>query len=284
MGQMKKADPKLSLDHLCKLFGVSPSTWYYQQSAALKSDPEEEKIVRLMQDIHQQSYGSYGRRRMKKALNNQGVEIGHYKVSRLMADHGIVATCPKKPHYYQGNKAHPTTLNVLERNFTVGQLNTRWVGDITYIRHHQGWSYLAAVMDLGNREVVGYALSQTPDAQLAKDALADAIRKQQPDTRKLLFHSDQGVQYSAELFSGFLAVNQIESSMSRRGNCWDNAVQERFFRSLKTERLNGLSFVNHQSVVEVVEQYIRFYNYTRLNSVIDYMTPVQKRREFSKAA
>lgn len=281
---MKKADPKLSLDHLCKLFDLAPSTWYYQQSAPLKSDPEEKKVVSLMQAIHQQSYGSYGRRRMKQALNNQGIEIGHYKVSRLMADHGIVATCPKKPHYYRGNKAHPTTPNVLDRAFTVEQLNTHWVGDITYIRHHQGWSYLATVMDLGNREIVGYALSPTPDAQLARDALVNAIQQHRPDTRKLLFHSDQGVQYSAGLFTRFLAVNQIQPSMSRRGNCWDNAVQERFFRNLKTERLNALRFINHQAVVDTVEHYIRFYNYTRLHSAIDYMTPAQKRREFSKAA
>lgn len=139
-------------------------------------------------------------------------------------------------------------------------------------------------MDLGTREIVGYALSQTPDAQLAKEALLNAIALLKPHTKGLLFHSDQGVQYSAKLFTETLALQGITASMSRRGNCWDNAVQERFFRNLKTERLNDLSFANHQSVVTAVEQYIRFYNNRRLNSAIGYLTPAMKRREMQKRA
>jgi len=112
------------------------------------------------------------------------------------------------------------------------------VGDITYIRTWQGWSYLACVMDLSSKEVVGYALSQSPNAQLAVEALNNAIKRKQPNTQGLLFHSDQGIQYSASLFRNRLSSLHITQSMSRRGNCWDNAVMERFFRSLKTERLN----------------------------------------------
>ncbi len=120
------------------------------------------------------------------------------------------------------------------------------VGDITYIRTWQGWSYLACVMDLSTKEVVGYALSQSPNKQLAVEALNNAIKCKQPNTQDLLFHSDQGVQYSASLFRNRLSELNMTQSMSRRGNCWDNAVMERFFRSLKTERLNHLSFINHQ--------------------------------------
>jgi transposase InsO family protein len=111
-----------------------------------------------------------------------------------------------------------------------------------------------------------------------------AIKKQQPNTTKLLFHSDQGVQYSAQLFVKYLNTLKITQSMSRRGNCWDNAVMERFFRSLKTERLNHLSFINHQSAVAVVEKYICFYNYKRLHSAIGYVTPTQRALELKKAA
>ena len=114
--------------------------------------------------------------------------------------------------------------NILNRAFEPSQVNTHWVGDITSIRHYQGWSYLATVLDLGSKDIVGYALSQTPDAQLAKQALTDAIARHKPDTKKWLFHSDQGVQYTAERFKNTLSLHRITQSMSRRGCCWDNAV------------------------------------------------------------
>jgi transposase InsO family protein len=196
----------------------------------------------------------------------------------------IVAKVPKKPLYYPSGKQMPNIPNLLKRQFDQGNLNTHWVGDITYIRNHHGWSYLATVLDLGTREIVGYHLSQIPDAELAKQALLHAIKMQQPDTKELLFHSDQGVQYSAHLFKDTLKLHKITQSMSRRGNCWDNSVQERFFRNLKSEYLNGLSFINHQSVIGAVEHYIRYYNHKRLDSAIDYLTPVQKRQELLKVA
>ncbi len=127
-------------------------------------------------------------------------------------------------------------------------------------------------------------MSQQSNVELAKNALTDAIKKQQPDTKQLLFYSDQGVQYSAQLFTDYLQTLKITQSMSRRGNCWDNAVMERFFRSLKTEKLNRLSFINHQSVINVVECYIRFYNYKRLHSAIGNITPAERKLEIRNAA
>jgi len=143
---------------------------------------------------------------------------------------------------------------------------------------------LACVLDLGSREIMGWALSEEPNAELAKSALQHAINKHEPDTQQLMFHSDQGVQYSANIFVNYLNKLNITQSMSRRGNCWDNAVMERFFRSLKTERLNYLSCINHQSVINTVDSYIRFYNYKRIHSAIDYKTPHQKTKEMKKAA
>ena len=158
------------------------------------------------------------------------------------------------------------------------------MGDITYIRTHQGWSYLACVLDLATKEIVGWAMSKRPNAELAKVALSHAIRRQKPDTSNLMFHSDQGVQYSAKLFIHYLKLLNITQSMSRRGNCWDNRVMERFFRSLKSERLNHLSFIHHEAVFGTVERYIYFYNYKRLHSSLGYITPVQKMAELKKAA
>ena len=131
---------------------------------------------------------------------------------------------------------------------------------------------------------MGYATSEEPNAELAKAALQQAINKHKPDTQKLMFHSDQGVQYSANLFVTYLNDLQITQSMSRRANCWDNAVMEQFFRNLKTERLNYLSFINHSAVESAVTSYINFYNYKRLHSAIDYKTPHHKTKEMKKTA
>jgi len=277
---MKKAESTMVTQKLCQLFGI-PLTSYYYKSV---QQPDTDEIFDVMKQIHADNLQSYGKRRMSKALKKQGKNIGVFKAARLMKEACIVAKVPKKPHYYPSGKQMPNIPNLLKRQFNQETVNTHWVGDITYIRNHQGWSYLATVLDLGTREIVGYHLSQTPDAELAKQALLHAIKMQQPDTKQLLFHSDQGIQYSAHLFKDTLKLHKITQSMSRRGNCWDNSVQERFFRSLKSEYLNSLSFINHQSVITAVNHYIRYYNYKRLHSAIDYWTPVQKRKKLLEVA
>lgn len=121
--------------------------------------------------------------------------------------------------------------NLLNREFEQQSINTHWVGDITYIKTYQGWSYLASMLDLGSKQLVGWALSKTANAQLAKDALSNAVARHQPNTNKLIFHSNQGVQYCANVFTQYCKQTKITQSMSRRGNCWDNAVMERFFEN-----------------------------------------------------
>ncbi len=242
-------------------------------------------MLNAIKQVALETQSTYGKRRMQPALKSQGFILGIYKTASLMKEANVKAIKPKQRHYYpDSGKCHVKADNLLKREFNPEQKHTHWVGDITYIRHHHGWSYLACVMELASREVIGYALSQSPNAQLAKDALVDAIKKQRPDTCKLQFHSDQGVQYSAELFREHLTLMEITQSMSRRGNCWDNAVMERFFRSLKSERLNHLSFINHVAVETVVHDYIRYYNFKRLHSVLDYITPAQKSLLLEKAA
>jgi putative transposase len=277
---MSKAEENTSLVRICELLEFSISSYYYKPVENTRDMFITERLIAL----HQEHGGRYGKRRMVRVLQKEGIIVSVVKVAKLMRNAGLVAIRPRKPHYYRAGKAFVNIPNRLKREFNQETMNTHWVGDITYIRSYQGWSYLATVMDLGTREIVGYAMSQTPDAQLAKDALIHAIKSQRPNTRKLMFHSDQGVQYSAKLFQDSLELHGITQSMSRRGNCWDNAVQERFFRNLKTEYLNGLSFINHHAVVSAVEYYIRYYNYKRLNSAIDYLTPAQKRQELLKAA
>lgn len=277
---LHKAEPQVTIQKLCQLLELPISSYYYKTVQRV----EELELKEKMREIFTQSFKTYGKRRMAKALQNEGFQIGVFKVSRLMKTLELVAKRPKKPHYYTIGSELPNIPNLLNRQFKPSMLNTHWVGDITYIRSHQGWSYLATVMDLSNKEIVGYACSKTPDAQLAKRALTNAISKHQVQTKGLMFHSDQGVQYTAKLFKETLALHEITQSMSRRGCCWDNAVQERFFRNLKTEYLNDITFLNHRAVVDAVEKYIRFYNNKRLNSAIDYSTPAEKRLELLKVA
>lgn len=281
---MKKANQNYTITELCSLFRIKISTYYYQQQEK-PIKPEIIKILSTIKAVATETKNAYGKRRMHVALESQGFCLGLYKTSSLMKKANVVAIRPQKKHYYpDSGEEHNKAPNLLQRQFEPGTINTHWVGDITYIRTHQGWCYLASVLDLGSKEIVGWAMSRSPNADLAKEALKMAIKKNQPNTTKLLFHSDQGVQYSAQLFVKYLNTLKITQSMSRRGNCWDNAVMERFFRSLKTERLNQLSLINHQSAVAVVEKYIYFYNYKRLHSAIGYVTPSHKAMELKKAA
>ena len=167
---MKKADNRLNTSRLCRLFNLPIANYYYRS----KDNPQESDYLTEMKTIHRDNFQSYGRRRMKIALANKAISLGVFKIARLMKSAGIIAKVPKKPHYYPSGKQIPTIPNILKRQFNQDKVNTHWVGDITYIRSHQGWSYLATVLDLGSREIVGYALSQTPDARLARQALVNA--------------------------------------------------------------------------------------------------------------
>ncbi|VAW74757.1 Mobile element protein [hydrothermal vent metagenome] len=281
---MNKANKKYTIRELCRVLDIKSSSYYYQCQVKWVK-PEVMQMITTLKMTAVETNNTYGKRRMAKVLKNSGFQAGLYKTSTLMKQANIVAISPKKKHYYANSgEVHHKASNALNRQFNPGTINTHWVGDITFIRTYCGWSYLACVLDLGSRDIVGWAMSQQPNAELAKEALKQAIQKQQPDTTQLLFHSDQGVQYSANSFIDYLNLFGITQSMSRRGNCWDNSVMERFFRSLKTERLNGLSFMNHAYASSVVDQYIYFYNHKRLHSTIEYLTPSQKRMELLNAA
>lgn len=282
MKELKKANADYTITELCRILEVSMSSYYYEP---VKPNEQELVLLDLIESIAEDSGNTYGRRRIHAELNAREHTIGVYKTAALMNKLNIHAIAPKKKHYYPNSgDEHYYAQNLLKRQFNPDTHSTHWVGDITYIRNQQGWSYLACVLDLSTKEIVGYALSKSPNAELAKAALNNAIKRQHPAFNQLMFHSDQGCQYSAATFRERLSQLTITQSMSRRGNCWDNAVMERFFRSLKTERLNRLSFINHDSVISEVDSYIKFYNYKRRHSALDYMTPHQKYNELKNAA
>ena len=207
-------------------------------------DSETKSIIKSMKQISFETGYTYGRRRLKRQLNTDGYKIGSCRVVTLMRKANIKAIRPKKRHYYltlASFTKEPTTYLMVD--FNQPKNNTHWVGDITYIKTYQGWRYLAS------RQVVGWSLSKQPNAQLAQDAMDNAINRYHPNTGNLMFHSDQGTQYSSKAFIDYCSKNNITQSMSRKGNCWNNAVMERFFRSLKTARLNYQSFAKHDEVV-----------------------------------
>lgn len=227
MNELKKANADYTITELCRILEVSMSSYYYEP---VKPDEQEQVLLDLIESIAEDSGNTYGRRRIHAELNARDHTIGVYKTASLMNKLNIHAIAPKKKHYYPNSgDEHHYAQNLLKRQFNPDTLNTHWVGDITYIRNQQGWSYLACVLDLSTKEIVGYALSKSPNAELAKAALNNAIKRQQPVLNQLLFHSDQGCQYSAATFRERLSQLTITQSMSRRGNCWDNAVMERFF-------------------------------------------------------
>lgn len=281
---MKKANPDYTINELCALLQLSTRT-YYAQIQHKPVNHKELAMIVTIKSIANETGHTYGKRRMHASLKNQGFKLGLDKTRTLMKKAAIQAIKPKKKHYYpNAGKAHRKATNILARQFSPKTMNTHWTGDITYVSTNQGWSYLACVLDLATKEIVGWAMSKTPNAELAKTALNRAIIKQRPNTAQLLFHSDQGTQYSAKLFVDYLDTLKINQSMSRRGNCWDNSVMERFFRSLKSERLNHISITTHFAAVSCIESYIYFYNYKRLHSSLGYIAPVQMSAKLRKVA
>jgi putative transposase len=281
MTLMKKAHA-YSVSELCEAFDLSPSSYYYKPVDILK---KHGAVIAKIKAISTESVHTYGKRRIHAELKDQGIKIGIYQTKTLMDVGNIDVIVPRKRHHYSDSgDEHQYAPNLVNREFKPESLNTIWAGDITYVRSHQGWSYLATVMDLCSNEIVGHATSTKADSRLAKKALSNAIRKHRPNTAKLIFHSDQGSQYSAKKFRRFLKLLHITQSMSRRGNCWDNAVVERFFRSLKYESLNLKIIRNHHQAVMYIDQYIHFYNYRRRHSAIKYMTPHQMAQQMKKTA
>lgn len=176
---MKKAT-SYTVQELCRLFNVSVSTYYYQASEK-PADIEKQEIIDAIKDVAVEHGHTYGKRRMQPALQKKGFELGLFKISTLMKQSNVVAIVPKKKHYYANTgEVHKKSPNLLNRQFDQETALTHWVGDITYCRTHQGWSYLACVLDLGTKEVVGWSMSKSPNAQLAKDALRNAIQKHRP--------------------------------------------------------------------------------------------------------
>jgi putative transposase len=225
-------------------------------------------------EVFQTSGGTYGSRRVSAALRNQGVNIGRHRARTLMKANGLRPRWRRKfVHTTDSNHCLAVAPNVLDRCFMPQRPNQAWASDLTYVRTREGWLYLAAVLDLYSRKVVGWAMGGQMTAKLVCDALQMAIASRKPSAG-LVVHSDQGVQYASAQYSELLARNGFTASMSRRGNCWDNAVMERFFLNLKMERTWHREYASHtEASLDVADYIVGFYNSVRLHSTLGYRSP-----------
>ncbi len=272
---------------LCKVMKVSRSG-FYSYLKTYKQQPADSWAQALLKGrikaIFQWSRSSYGSRRLVKQLNAEGHQIGRYKVRRLMQQLGLEAKMRRR-YKVTTDSAHsyPVAANILDRNFNVNEPNSVWAADISYIWTHQGWLYLAIVMDLYSRQIVGWAVDSRMKKQLTLNALAMAYMRRKPKAG-LLHHSDIGRQYACHEYQNRLCEHGMIASMSRKGNCWDNAPVERFFRSLKLERLDGMRFTTRASARLELIDYITFYNCYRLHSTLGYVSPMNYEKEQFKQA
>jgi len=265
---------------LCEALGVSRSGFHAwlgrAPSARARSD---EMLGARVRASFIASYRTYGARRVWHDVLAEGQPCGLHRIERLMRQQALKARPRRRGLPRDDGQRSVIAENVLDRQFSAEAPNQKWVADFTYIWTAEGWLYVAAVIDLFSRRVVGWSMSATMTAQLVTDALMMAIwRRGKPDA--LLHHSDQGSQYTSEQFQRLMADNGVTCSMSRSGNVWDNAAMESFFSSLKTERIARKTYrTRNQAKAEVFDYIERFYNPTRRHSTLGYLSPIDFERQ-----
>jgi len=262
---------------LCEVLGVSRSGFYAWKKRPMSRRARED--VRLTAEIvaaNGRGRGVYGSPRIHHELKAKGERVARKRVARLMKQRGLRAQQPRRFHKTTDSKhKHPIAENVLQREFGTKEANKKWVTDVTYVPTREGWLYLAAIVDLYSRRVVGWASSETNDTALAMEALCKALKARRVN-RGLLHHSDRGSPYASTIYQEKLKEHGMVGSMSRAGDCWDNAVAESFFASLKNESLHHHRFETRKAAHATIEQYIEhFYNPVRRHSTLNYLSPIQ---------
>ena len=263
----------VAVDQLCRVLKVSRSGYYAARQRSQVVPSVCETSVHL-KAAFAASGGAYGSRRLRAAVASRGVVVGLYRVRRLMRQHGLRPVWKRKfVHTTDSKHALPISPNVLNRQFNPTGPNQAWVADISYIRTRSGWLYLAVVLDLFARKVVGWAMAPDMQATLVCQALQLAIAQRCP-APGLIVHSDRGSQYASAAHQALLTQHGLVGSMSRKGNCWDNAVMERFFLNLKMERVWQRDYANHAEATRDIADYIvNFYNSVRLHSTLGNLPP-----------
>lgn len=261
---------------MCRVLGVSESGFYaWRKRPASQRTREDAQLTQEIRQVFVAHRGRYGSPRIYRELKDQGRHIARKRVSRLMREAEMTALRKRRRVLTTKRDAtHPVAPNVLNREFTAEEPNTKWVTDITYIPTTQGWLYLAVLLDLYSRAVVGWSMSDCCDEALAENALNMAISRRRPKAG-FLHHSDRGCQYTSQAYQRRLAQVGAVVSMSRKGNCWDNAVMESFFGSLKEECVGNQVYSSHEQARQALFEYLEiYYNRQRRHSTLEYVSPL----------
>lgn len=261
---------------LCRLLNVSPSGYYaWRGRGPSQRDTDELRLVTKIRAVQSETGGVYGSRRMTTELQEDGESVGRRRTQKLMRRFGLQGKAPRRFRVTtDSNHEEPVAPNLLKQDFAVDAPNRVWVGDITYVWTGEGWSYLAVLIDLFSRRVVGWAFGDNMRTELPLKALKRALATRQPDAG-LIHHSDRGSQYASREYRGVLRRHQAAQSMSRAGDCYDNAVAESFFASLKKERLHRRHFATRTEAFDAIADFIDgFYNPRRRHSTLGNVSPM----------
>lgn len=256
---------------------LSRSSYYeWLQNPECSRIEEDKEITKMIKQIFEEGRGTYGARRIKKKLAQKKIAVSRSRITRLMKEASLECKTKRKfKATTDSNHNQPIAPNLLAREFNVLLPNQYWVGDITYIPTEEGWLYLATVIDLYSRKVVGWSMSNNMKAELVNNALLMALWQRKPP-EGLVWHTDRGSQYASAGHREILKQHNIIQSMSRKGDCWDNAVAESFFHTLKTELTHQHKFKTREEAKHVIFEYIEvFYNRIRIHSANDYLSPVE---------
>lgn len=277
---IKKLKQSHSIKTLCEVFNVHRSSYYYWLKRPREIKTETVKIRSLISEAHVASNGSAGARTLAAIVTNQGMSLSRYRATKLMKTLGLVSCQVPKHHYRKASLEHIDVPNHLGRQFAVMAPNEVWVGDVTYIWAGNRWMYLAVVIDLFARKVIGWAMSLSPDTELTGKALSMAYESR-GKPKDVMFHSDQGRHYTSRKYRQLLWRFQIKQSLSRRGNCWDNAPMERFFRSLKTEWIPTIGYRSFaEAQQEIIRYIIGYYSQLRPHQYNGGLTPNESERRY----
>jgi transposase InsO family protein len=276
------------IDLLCTVLGVSRSGFYaWQHRPVAARRQEDQRLSVHVAAAHASSRRRYGSPRVYRELRANGHRVGRHRVARLMREQGLRARRKRRfQRTTDSQHSYPVGDNVLKRKFTVEAPNRAWVADITYLWTREGWLYLAVILDLFSRRVIGWALRNRMTRELAIEALTMAVSHRQP-AAGLLHHSDRGSQYASAEYRAALAARGATVSMSRRANCWDNAVAESFFSTLKIELAHDADWATEGQAYRAVFEYLElFYNGQRRHSALEYLSPIEfeRRHEAKQAA
>jgi putative transposase len=262
---------------LCRVVGVSKAGYYaWRHRAPSTRTPANAALAGRIRAVHQRSRRTYGSPRMTEELRAQGVRCSENRVARVMRHEGIRAKGRRRFRFTTDSRhGHPVAPNVLARQFTVARIDQVWASDITYVPTQEGWLYLAVVLDLASRRVIGWAMRHTLERGLTLDALRMALLHRQP-ALGVLHHSDRGSQYACGEYQALLAAHGMTCSMSRKGDCWDNAVVESFFATLKTELVEDATWATREAARTAIFEYVEgWYNRERRHSSLGYRSPMQ---------